>query len=444
MSASAPDFPAVAEYLFSLKAQGPKYGIDRMRALAAALDHPERVTPVIHIAGTNGKGSVAAMLDAILRAAGWRTGLFTSPHLVHVGERVQVDRRRLTDREIIDFVRELQPVADRIARSTPDLRPSFFEWMTAMAFLQFARQRCDIAIVEVGLGGRLDATNIVQPEATAITSIGLDHCELLGDTLPKIAAEKAGIIKPGVPVVIGRMPSEAETVIRTTAAQRGAPMASVTEQFGDALASLPRTNLAGEYQRWNAATAALVAGALPARWRIGPDVVVRGLAAVDWAGRWERRRIGASTVILDSSHNPEGAETLEENLRALVTETGRRPVVVTGVLGRERAAPLLAAICRHASAVHLVVPRQPRACGYEELESLLPASFHGPVVRDTVERIFPGGRRCALGGPAEIVVVTGSIYLLGEVLGRVEGAPAAQGAPPAGSRRGPGAPGDDK
>ena len=138
---AVPEFAAIAEHLFSLKAQGPKYGIDRMRALAAALDHPERVTPVVHIAGTNGKGSVAAMLDAILRAAGWRTGLFTSPHLVHVGERVQVDRRRLTDREIIDFVRELQPVADRIARATPDLRPSFFEWMTAMAFLQFARQR---------------------------------------------------------------------------------------------------------------------------------------------------------------------------------------------------------------------------------------------------------------------------------------------------------------
>lgn len=423
MSANAPDFPAVADYLFSLKPQGAKYGIDRMRAFATALGHPERAIPVIHIAGTNGKGSVAAMLDAILRAAGWRTGLFTSPHLVHVGERVQVDRQPLTEAELVDFVRELQPVADRIARDTPELRPSFFEWMMAIALLQFARRRCDIAILEVGLGGRLDATNIVLPEATAITSIGLDHCELLGDTLQKIAAEKAGIIKPRVPVVVGRMPREAEAVIREKAARAGAPVAVVGERFGDAAASLPQTNLEGEYQRWNAATATLLAGALPERWRLRSEVVTRGLGSVAWPGRWERRRIGSSHVILDASHNPEGAETLENNLRTLVAETGRRPIVVTGVLGRERAAPLLAAIARQAAEIHLVVPDQPRACGYQELEALLPTGFTGRVVHDSVERIFPTRDTCMLGGPEDTLVVTGSIYLLGEVLARLEGPP---------------------
>src|SRR5215212_5455032 len=183
------DYAAVTDYLFAQKAQGRRFGIDRMRVLAAALGHPEGTVPCVHIAGTNGKGSVAAMLDAIVHAAGWRTGLYTSPHLVHVGERVQVDRRMLTEQEIVAYVAELRPIAERLAASDPDDSPSFFEFMSAMAFLQFARKRCDIAVIEVGLGGRLDATNIVTPEVTVITSIAMDHCELLGDTTEQIARE---------------------------------------------------------------------------------------------------------------------------------------------------------------------------------------------------------------------------------------------------------------
>ncbi|HEY1111082.1 MAG TPA: Mur ligase family protein, partial [Opitutaceae bacterium] len=200
------DYPAVAEYLYALKARGGKFGIDRMTALARALGHPERQVPCVHVAGTNGKGSVSAMLEAILHAAGWRTGLYTSPHLVKLGERVQVDRRILTEQEIVDYVGELGPIAERLAAVDPDDHPSFFEFMTGMAFLQFARRKCDISVIEVGLGGRLDATNIVQPEVSVITSIGLDHCEFLGNELSQIASEKAGIIKSTAPVVIGRMP----------------------------------------------------------------------------------------------------------------------------------------------------------------------------------------------------------------------------------------------
>ena len=223
------DYAAVQDYLFSLKARGPKFGIDRMRGFAAALRHPEKAVPVIHVAGTNGKGSVSAMLEAILRAGGLRTGLYTSPHLVRLGERVQVDRRQLTPDEIVTYTAELRPVAERVSAEAPEDHPSFFEFMTAMAFLQFARQKCDVAVIEVGMGGRLDATNIVNPEVAVITSIGLDHCEFLGDTLAKIAAEKAGIIKPGRPVVIGRLPAEAEAVIRDIAAERGAPVHAVRE-----------------------------------------------------------------------------------------------------------------------------------------------------------------------------------------------------------------------
>ncbi len=415
----ASEFTAAADFLYGLKPVGSKYGIDRMRVLAAALGHPERLTPAIHIAGTNGKGSVAAMLDAILRAAGWRTGLYTSPHLVHLGERVQVDRHPLTDAEILAYIRELLPVADRIASAHADDQPSFFEWMTAMAFLQFARKECGIAVVEVGLGGRLDATNIVAPEVSVITSIGLDHCEYLGNQLSQIAAEKAGIIKPGVPVVIGRMPEEAEKVIRATAAQVGAPITSVAEAYGDGLVAYPHTSLAGEYQRWNAATATLTVGALAPRWQITPAAIERGLAGVDWPGRWQHVVVGGQTIVLDASHNPEGAQVLETNLRRLVADTGRAPIVITGVLGAARAQPLIETICRHAKALHLVVPHQPRACSYEELEALIPLTFRGRLVRDTVDHAFPGGQRCALGGPDDVVVVTGSIYLLGEAMTRL-------------------------
>jgi dihydrofolate synthase / folylpolyglutamate synthase len=245
MNASSPtsDYAAVTEYLFGLKPGGVKFGIDRMAPLAAALGNPENAVPVVHVAGTNGKGSVAAMLDAILHAAGWRTGLYTSPHLVKLGERVQVNRQVLNEDEIVDYVRELLPVAERLAEKNPDNRPSFFEFMTAMAWLQFSRKHCDIGVLEVGLGGRLDATNIVMPEVSVITSIAMDHCELLGETLASIATEKAGIIKRDRPVVIGRMPAEAERVIRAIAAGRAARVISVVEEFGDDVAHYPYTNL---------------------------------------------------------------------------------------------------------------------------------------------------------------------------------------------------------
>ena len=420
MPASDPaDYGAVTDYLFGLKPQGSTYGIDRMRPFAAALGHPERSLPVIHVAGTNGKGSVSAMLDAILRAAGWRVGLYTSPHLVNLGERVQVDRQMLREDELVAYARELRPLADRIAQVKADERPSFFEFMTAMALLQFTRKGCDIGVLETGLGGRLDATNIVVPEVSVITSIGMDHCEYLGHELGLIAREKAGIIKPGRPVVMGRVPAEAEVVIRAVAAERGSPLVSVAEEFGGELGDYPATNLEGDYQRWNAATAWLAAKVLSAKWRITDEIIARGLRQVDWPGRWQRVTVGGRLTILDASHNPEGAQVLETSLAQLVAETGRTPVVITAALGVARAGPLMETICRHAKEVHLVVPNQPRACSYEELESLVPVAFKGQVLRATVAGLFPTAIACTAGGPQDTLVVTGSIYLLGEVMARL-------------------------
>lgn len=415
------DYAAATEYLYALKTAGVKFGVDRMRDLAAALGHPERRYPVIHIAGTNGKGSVSAMVEAILRQAGYRTGLYTSPHLVKLGERVQVDRRILSEAEILRYTNELSPVAERLGAAGPDDHPSFFEFMTAMAFLQFARERVDAAVVEVGLGGRLDATNVVQPEVTVITSIGHDHMEQLGDTLEKIAAEKAGIVKPGRPLVLGRLPAEAEAVIRAIAVERGAPVVSVREEFGDAIASYPHTNLEGDYQRWNAATATLVSRLLREKFpRLDESAIARGLQHVAWPGRWERTTIGGRTLILDASHNPEGAAVLDANLSRLATETGRRPIIVAGALGEFRARALLEVIARHAKEVHLIPPHQARACSYEELERLAGPVLHDRLHRATIESVFPSAHECALGGPDDIIVVTGSIYLLGEIFARID------------------------
>jgi dihydrofolate synthase/folylpolyglutamate synthase len=394
-----------------------------MRLLVEALGHPERRFPSVHITGTNGKGSTAAMVEAILHRAGWRTGLYTSPHLVRLGERVQVDRCILTEAEIIAYTNELRPVAEELARSAPEDHPSFFEFMTAMAFLQFARRGCDFGVIEVGLGGRLDATNVVLPEVSAITSISLDHCELLGDTPERIAAEKAGIVKPGRPVVIGRLPPGAEEVIRDIARARGSVVHSVREEFGDDTANYPRTNLEGDYQRWNAATATLVGRILGERWRLDSRVIAEGLQQVRWPGRWERMMLGGRVLILDASHNPEGASVLAMNLERFVAERGRRPVVITGALGVQRAGALLGTIAAWAKEIHLVVPHQARACSYDELEGLIPREFSGRVVRATVEDLFPGPGWCSAGTTTDDIVVTGSIYLLGEILARLSPRP---------------------
>ncbi|MCX6938325.1 MAG: bifunctional folylpolyglutamate synthase/dihydrofolate synthase [Verrucomicrobia bacterium] len=425
---SPAEYAAVCERLYALKARGVSFGIDRMRAFTRLLGQPERAVPLIHVAGTNGKGSVSAMLASILRAAGRRTGLYTSPHLVRLGERVQVDGVALSEPEIVAYYGELAPVVAGLERGAPGEAPSFFELMTAMAFLQFARRACDVAIIEVGLGGRLDATNIILPEVSVITSIGLDHCELLGDTLEKIAAEKAGIIKPGVPVVMGRLPLEAEAVVRAIAAERGAPLTSVREVFGEDIAAYPQAGLEGDYQRLNAATATLVARLLAGRFGLTESHLQAGLTNVSWPGRWQRTRLAdGRLLVLDASHNPEGAAVLDDLLGKLVTETGRRPVVITGVLGVSRAAPLLAVVGRHAREIHLARPQQARASTFEELEALVPAEFFsraatggGQIHRATVEGLFPGPGVCAAGGPGDVLVVTGSIYLLGEVVARLE------------------------
>ena len=424
MSPPFSDYAATQAYLYSLRHHGAKYGIERMQLLCPALGHPERQFPVIHVAGTNGKGSTCAMLEAIYRAHGYRVGLFTSPHLVFLGERVQVNREMLSPAQIMALTAQIRDAAEALAARNPEDHPSFFEFVTAMAFLWFAQQQVDLAIIETGLGGRLDASNVVQPEVSAITSIGFDHMDILGSTLGAIAGEKAGIIKPGRPVVMGLVPPEADTVIRERAEALSSPIRSVREIFGEeSLRTWPTTNLVGAYQQHNAATATLVTEELQARFPMDASRRQAALQHVRWAGRWERRALGDRELIFDATHNEEGARALDGNLAALRAETGQRPIIVAGTLGEARAAVLMPVVAEHAREIVLLRPHQPRACTFAQLRAALPDSFGGHVREANVNALFPAPGEIQLGEPGAVVVVTGSIYLLGEVMATLQHGP---------------------
>jgi dihydrofolate synthase/folylpolyglutamate synthase len=402
---------ATLRWLTGLRNLGSRLGTERMAVLAERLAHPERAAPCIHVAGTNGKGSTCAMIEAIQRAHGRRTGLYTSPHLVSIGERIQVDRRPLPDERVVALAEVLRPHHAAIAAATPDLAPTFFELITAAAWIEFALRRVDVAILETGLGGRLDATNICQPEVCVITSIGLDHQEYLGPTVAHIAAEKAGILKPGVPAVVGLVPPAAEAVIAARAREVGAPLHWLKDYFPD---GLPETNLVGAHQRANAGLALLaceLAEGLP----VDEATARAALRRVDWAGRWQRLALAdGRALVVDGSHNEEGVRAIVPLLAAC-----RAPTVVLGALGAERARPLLAAVAPLAARLHLVAPDNERACRPAELAALLPPADQAKASVATVAELFPSPGVCrALGDP---IVVLGSLYLVGEVLARFHG-----------------------
>ncbi len=398
-------------WLTGLRNLGSRLGIDRMRLLSARLGQPERAQPCFHIAGTNGKGSTSAMIEAIQRAHGRRTGLYTSPHLVAIGERIQVDRVPLTDAAVVALAERLRPHYEAIRAEDPENAPTFFELITAAALLEFAERKVDVAVLETGLGGRLDATNVCAPEVCVITSIGLDHQEYLGSTLAAIAAEKAGILKPGVPCVVGQLPAEAEAVVSARARAIGAPLHFVRDRFA---AGWPETNLVGSHQRGNAG-AAWLACELATRWPFDAQVATAALQNVVWVGRWQRLTLNdGRTLIIDGSHNEEGIRTIEPLLAAL-----RQPTIVVGALGQDRARPLVVAAARHAARLVLVRPDNERACTVAELAALVPADFRGEVLLRTVAELFPSSGTCtALGDP---LVVLGSLYLVGEVWARYQG-----------------------
>jgi dihydrofolate synthase/folylpolyglutamate synthase len=274
-------------------------------------------------------------------------------------------------------------------------------------------------LIETGLGGRLDATNILQPEISSITSVSLDHVDILGSTVAEIAREKAGIIKEGVPVVMGELPPEAEAVVREVARSRNAIVHSVTERFGPDPSRYPETNLEGSFQRINAATALLAAEVLNERFPLDPDRCREALRAVYWPGRWQRIQVEGRSVILDSTHNPEGCVVLGENLKNLVQADGVKPDIAVGTLGEFRVHSLMETVSRYARDIYLLIPHQPRAATFEMMRSEIPDTFKGEVREASVQDLFPVAGTCSWGAPGQTLVVTGSIYLIGEVSDRL-------------------------
>ena len=410
--------------LFPRLGHGVKWGLERTRVLLAALGEPQRRFASIHVGGTNGKGSVAAMCASALREAGLRTGLYTSPHLCDFGERIQIDGRPV-DRET------LARVAARLHAAVDRVGPTFFEATTALAFGVFADREVDAAVVEVGLGGRLDATNVIVPDVTCITNVSLDHADYLGSTVEDIAREKAGIIKPGVPLHTSEANRPVRRLLRERAERVGAPFLEVdphrdvrhvelsgtrtslrvtSDAWGELELSVP---LAGEHQATNAALAARVLESLPAGMRPARREVVRGLAGVSWPGRVQRVSRAGVTWIFDVAHNVAGMEALVAALRSL--RPPRPMVVLAGILGDKDWGGMLPGLLEVADGAVLTQP--PSAPGERRWDPNRVAVSLGSRFALEVEADFGRAlRRVAARAHAGTAVVTGSCHTVGSAL----------------------------
>jgi dihydrofolate synthase/folylpolyglutamate synthase len=390
--------PLLADALSRLYARiplGMRLGLDPMRDACARVGHPERSFPSIHVAGTNGKGSVCAMVAAIARDHGLRAGLYTSPHLCRFAERIRLGGEPIDDGALAD-------VLSRALDAGPDL--SFFEAATLAAFLAFRDASVDVAVLEVGIGGRLDATNVIPaPRAAAITRIALDHTDRLGATLVDIAREKAGIAKPTVDLVLGPMPPEVREAIVEVARVHRATTSSI-----DGVSAPPQIGLAGEHQKDNARVAAV----LGARLGASQTEIDRGIANVRWPGRLET--IGA--FLLDAAHNPDGAEALARHLCGLALSP-QRVALVFGTLGDKDWAPMLDVLAPLAGQCVYVAPQ---GASRATIDPYAMAAHRGGLVASSIQEAITLARRPH---PPELVVIAGSLVLIGEARAILLGLP---------------------
>lgn len=392
---------------FGQELRGVKFDLASISRLLDELGRPERAWKAVHVAGTNGKGSVAAMLEAVLRAAGQRTGLYTSPHLVRVNERIRVAGAAIGDAEFAGVCSEIRGATERLLASQAlSGHPSFFESLTAIAFQHFRRARCELCVLETGMGGRLDATNVVTPLVSVITRVDFDHEAFLGNTLEKIAFEKAGVIKPGVPVVTIAQRAEAAAVIEREARARGARLvvAAPAEAEGYRLA------LRGRHQLENAAAVLAAVRELRGQGLAIPETAVEwGLERVEWPGRLELVP-GRPDLLLDGAHNPAGAAVLREYLGEFA---GRRVVLLFGAMRDKAVGEIADLLFPAAAAVVLTRPHQRRAATPEVMAGLAAhLNAHVSLCSDSREALAVARE---LAGPDGLVVVTGSLYLVGEI-----------------------------
>jgi len=409
-----------------------KFGLENITTLSAALGNPHRAAPCAHIAGTNGKGSTAAMLESILRTAGLRTGLYTSPHLERINERIRISGENISDEDFASaWTRVHASIESLMASGTLAAHPTFFECVTAMAFLSFKEHGVDFAVYEVGLGGRLDSTNIVEPEVAVITSIDFDHENFLGHSIDEIAREKAGIVKPGAWVVSSAERPEARAIIARRCANVEARLIEVDAAWRledvratpggcyRAVAASKNSRkeialelpLAGRFQLRNALTAVAAARRLAERgFPVTDDAMVRGVASVRWPGRLERVS-ERPAVYLDGTHNTGGARELlkfwDENF------LGRRIWLVYGAMRDKAVDEIAGLLFPRAEAVILTEARQPRAISAALLAEM--AGHHARkfgVVSDPSEAL---DRAIEMARPEDAVFATGSLYLVGDL-----------------------------
>ncbi len=419
------DYREAVRYLYGLEPRGIRLELDRVRAALALRGDPHRGCRFVHVAGTNGKGSVAAMTEAALRAAGLRTGLYTSPHLHRFVERIRIDGRPVSEASVARRVADLR--AALAVPGAPEL--TFFETATLLAFECFRDAQCDVVVLEVGLGGRLDATNVIEPALSVITRIALDHQGRLGNTLGAIAAEKAGILKRGVPAVVGVREPEAREVIAARARALRVPVWWIDRDFaardegrgrlsvrvgGEWISGL-RSRLAGAHQRDNAAVVVAALRRLSAQGLVDvpEEAIRRGLGAVRWPGRLER--IGrAPTFLLDAAHNPDGCTALAAHLDGLPRRGPR--VLVFGAMADKDLAAMLAAFDGRVDERIYAEPKMARATAVATLAAIRP----GRLARSTADALARARRRA---GPEGLVVVAGSIFLMAEARARLRGVP---------------------
>ncbi|MBI2827898.1 MAG: bifunctional folylpolyglutamate synthase/dihydrofolate synthase [Acidobacteria bacterium] len=415
--------------LLALETSGIKLGLDNISRLCAALGHPERTFTTLHVAGTNGKGSVTAMVHAALVAAGVRAGRYISPHLVDLSERFVIGSGPIDTEALRRAAEHVLDCADALkAAGSLPIHPTFFEATTAIAFELFRRARVDVAVIEVGLGGRYDSTNVIAPAAGAITSIGFDHQQWLGETIEAIAFEKAGIVKSGMDLVIGILPDEARRVVcdvaagqqarvidaahgaRVTRDARGDRDELIIETPDDRYGPLSLA-LRGEHQVGNALVAIRLLEAARHRGiRVSRDAIERGLIEVDWPGRLELIRLpGGGQVLLDAAHNVDGARALAAYLRRRHPE---RPALVVGMMRDKDVEGIMGALLPVASAVVATAAATARAIPARELAARIAAT--GPSVPLRAEPDPPRAVEQALSS-SRTVCVAGSIFVVGAV-----------------------------
>jgi dihydrofolate synthase/folylpolyglutamate synthase len=418
-SPAHPSYASVLEELYSLQKHGIKFGLSQTANLLDGLGNPHTGRNFIHVGGSNGKGSVACLLESALRSCGYRTGLFTSPHLVHFSERFRVNGHPVPQGEIVELYEELRSITDE---REP---PTFFEAVTAMALACFRKRETDIDVIEVGMGGRLDATNLVTPLVSLITNISLEHREFLGDTRLEVAREKAGIIKEGVPLLTGVADRDVLDLLQRTCRERNAPLYQLDADFfhaelgrelsfrGAHLAlDQVRVGLPGRHQRRNAAMALGALDILRGQgWSLPPDGIAQGCSLARWPGRLQHV-CSSPRVVVDGAHNPAAMQELAQNIREAFAFT--RLIAVVGIMEDKDASAMLGALLPIADHLVFTRPVYPRAMDPHTLHQRCP----GPLSSFAIEPSLPQAldRARAEAGEEDLVLVCGSLFTVGEAL----------------------------